>query len=376
MNRGLKGVGKAVRVGPYIVKQVIYRAALAIVAALAMASSIAGTLAPCAGAADARLLEITFIDVGQGDSILIKSPDGRFMLIDAGEYKNVGAVMGALRDEGVARLDYIVATHPHSDHIGGLSKVIESVPVNAVYDIGRTHTTSSYRYYLEAVRKSPAKFYLARPGVTFKLGASVALSFLWPHDKMPSDLNDSSAMLLLGYLDFDALLPADTGIEQELEIVKAGRVPEVELYKVSHHGSRHSNSREMLAAASPKIAVIQVGAGNDYGYPQAAALDKIKAAGAQIFRTDKDGTVKVTSDGTNWWVSTENGRSLKGDTRGSIGADSQSALRTLVGSVNSTVFHFSGCESVAGISKANLVTYQDREEAIAKGKRPCKICNP
>ena len=366
----------AVRTDSNYKKENAGRLLLALMMALALVSAITGIAAPGADAAAARLLEITFIDVGQGDSMLIKSPDGRFMLIDAGEYKNVAAVMSTLKEEGVTRLDYVVATHPHSDHIGGLSKVIDSVPVGAVYDIGRAHTTSSYRYYLEAVKASAAKFYLARAGVSFKLGASVTLSFLWPNDKMPSDLNNSSAMLLLKYLEFDALLHADTGIEQELAVVNAGKVPEVELYKVSHHGSRHSNSREILAAASPKIAVIQVGAGNDYGYPQAVALDKIKAVGSQIFRTDKDGAVKVTSDGTNWWVSTENGRSLKGDTRGSVQVDSQVALRTLVGSVNSTVFHFSDCESVTGISKANLVTYLNREEAIAKGKRPCKICNP
>lgn len=366
----------AVRARTGLSRSYIVRFALALIVVLALTAATTGVILPRAEAAASKMLEITFIDVGQGDSILVKSPDGRFMLIDAGEYKNVASVMEVLKDEGVSRLDYVVATHPHSDHIGGLSKVISNIPVGAVYDIGRTHTTSSYRYYLEAVKASSAKFYLARAGVSFKLGASVTVSFLWPQDKMPTDLNNSSAILLLKYSEFDALLPADAGIEQELTVVNAGKVPEVELYKVSHHGSRHSNSREILAAASPKIAVIQVGAGNDYGYPQTVALDKIKAAGAQIFRTDKDGDVKVTSDGSNWWVYTENGRSLKGDTRGSISDDSKLALRTLVGSVNSTVFHFSDCESVADIAKANLVAYPSREEAITKSKRPCKICNP
>lgn len=328
-------------------------------------------------AAKAPALEITFIDVKQGDSILVKSPDGKFMLIDAGEYKNVNAVMEALKANNVSRLEYVVSTHPHSDHVGGLSKVIRDIPVGTVYDIGRVHTTSSYQFFLDAIKGSSAKFVKIRAGGTFKLGAFVNVSFLWPYQDMPSDLNDASAVLLMRYNSFDALFTADVGIESELVMLKNSKIPPVELLKVSHHGSRHASSSEFLKAASAELAVITVGAGNDYGYPQDAALVRIKASGAKILRTDLDGSIKVSSDGTKWWASTSKGTTISSST--TIPAASNSSVQvsaTYVGSAGSTVFHLSSCEAVLTISKANLVTYLNREDAISKGKRPCKICNP
>lgn len=324
------------------------------------------------------LLEIVFIDVGQGDAVLVKSPDGRYLLIDAGEYKNVGAVVEELKSRKVDKLDCVIATHPHSDHIGGLSKIIRDWPVGMVYDIGKAHTTSSYRFFLEAVRASSARFAVARQGVSFKLGSSVTVSFLWPQSPLPSDLNDASAVIYVKYLQFDALFASDVGIEPEAALIRSGKLPDVELLKVGHHGSRHSSSTAFLKACSPEVAVIQVGAGNDYGYPQADALARLKAAGATVFRTDKDGTVLVQSDGASWSAITDKGTVLRGgaEARTEVSPAAKQAEVRFVGSVNSTVFHLASCESVKDISKANLVTYQSRADAIAKGKRPCKVCNP
>lgn len=332
-----------------------------------------------AGAAKAEkggLLEIILIDVGQGDSTLVKSPDGRFLLIDSGESKNIGAVINALKGAGAEKLDYVVSTHPHSDHIGGFPKILGQFTVNEVFDIGKPHTTSTYRNYLEAVRSSGAKFHLARAGVSFMLGSSVKVSFLWPDDDMPNDINDSSCVLLIEYLQFDALFAGDIGSNLEGMLIDEEMIPDVELLKAAHHGSKYSSSASFLESASPELVVIQVGNGNDYGYPHPQAIGRIEAVSAEVFRTDRDGSITVTSDGNNWWVRSDRGRIAGGKAEGGLTQLEHVSDLIYVGSVNSAVFHLQECDSVKDILKANLVVYSNREEAVGKGKRPCKVCNP
>lgn len=322
------------------------------------------------------LLEITFIDVGQGESTLIKSPDGKYMLIDGGEYRNVSSVIDALASSGLSRLDCVIATHPHSDHVGGLSEVFRRYAVGTAYDIGRVHPTSSYEYYLDAVKNAKSKFVLIRAGLSFKLGANVSITFLWPDKDMPQDLNNASAAFLLKYGDFDVLFMADCGIETETAMLKAGKVLPVELLKVGHHGSRHSSSSDFLRVASPELGIISAGRGNDYGYPQQDTLRRLGDAGVQVMRTDLNGTITVSSDGKSWWASAANGQKAVQQQSAPPAAKHVQSKLIYVGSLSSAVFHLSSCEAVATIAKANLVTYASREDAVNKGKRPCKICNP
>ncbi len=360
---------------PYPRKDQPARIAAAIACMLMLAALLFGML-PASG--ENGLLEITFIDVGQGDSTLIKSPDGKFLLVDAGEYRNVSSVIGALGASGLSRLDYVIATHPHSDHVGGLSEVFRRYAVGTAYDIGRVHPTSSYEFYLDAVRDSKARFALIRAGSSFKLGANVSITFIWPDKDLPQDLNDASAVFHLKYGDFDALFMADCGTVTEGLLLKAGKVAAVELLKVGHHGSRHSSSSDFLRAASPDLGIIFAGKGNDYGYPQQDTLRRLKDAGTQVMRTDLDGSITVTSDGKSWWASAENGQKAvsQGASATATTAKTVPGKPVYVGSLSSSVFHLSDCEAVASIAKANLVTYFSREDAVNKGKRPCKICNP
>lgn len=351
-----------------------------VVLALLMAAALScaparGLSANAAPAGGNGLLEIILIDVGQGDSALIKSPDGKFLLIDSGEQRASRAVLEAIKDSGASRIDYIVSTHPHSDHIGGFSGILGKIEIGEVFDLGKPHTTSTYISYLELVKSCGARFCLARAGASFRLGSSVKVSFLWPKDDMPYDMNDSSCVLHIEYMQFDALFTGDIGSGPEGLLTDSGMVPDVELLKVAHHGSRRSSSASFLEAASPGLAVIQVGAGNDYGYPHPQAIERITATDAELFRTDKDGSVIVTSDGTSWWARSEKGRAASGRTKENR-AVAPVPTEVYVGSLNSAVFHLQGCDSVKDILKANLVTYPDREDAIRKGKRPCKVCNP
>ncbi len=360
---------------PYARRNRSGRIAACAVCILILAAVSFGTLM---ASGENGLLEITFIDVGQGDSTLIKSPDGKYMLIDAGEYRNVSAVIEAIDASGLLRLDCVIATHPHSDHVGGLSEVYRRYDVGTAYDIGRVHPTSSYEYYLDAVKASKAKFMLIREGSSFKLGANVSIIFIWPGKDIPQDLNNASAAFYLKYGDFDALFMADCGVDTESALLRSGKITPVELLKVGHHGSRHSSSSDFLRAASAELGVIFAGKGNDYGYPQQDTLKRLSDAGVQVMRTDLNGSITVSSDGRSWWASAENGQKA-GRQAASLPvsiAKPAAAKPTYVGSLSSSVFHISDCEAVASIAKANLVTYASREDAVSKGKRPCKICNP
>lgn len=350
----------------------VARLVRALACILVLSSLLIGS-APATG--ESGLLEIAFIDVGQGDSTLIKSPDGKYMLIDAGEFRNVSAVTDALGASGLSKLDYVIATHPHSDHVGGLSEVLRRYPAGIAYDIGRVHPTPSYEYYLDAVKDSKAKFTLIRAGSAFKLGTSVSITYLWPDKDMPQDLNNASAVLLLRYGDFEALFMADCGMDTESALMKVGKITPVELLKVGHHGSRHSSSADFLRVSSPEIGIIFAGKGNDYGYPQQDTLKRLRDAGVQVMRTDLSGSITVSSDGKSWWASGANGQKVS-QQKPSAASSPAAAKITYVGSLSSAVFHILDCEAVASIAKANLVTYLSREDAVNKGKRPCKICNP
>jgi competence protein ComEC len=237
-------------------------------------------------------LRITFLDVGQGDGALLQVPEGA-VLVDEGPPE--ADVEGQLRALGVRRLAMIVLTHPQRDHVGGAADVLEHLEVGSVLDPGLPTQSSDEKGALAAARRRHVRVILARAGQAFRLGR-LRMRVLWPDGPgtRGDDPNNHAVVLIASYGRTDALLTADA----ESDVTGHLRVPPVEIFKVAHHGSDDPGLADLLAQLHPRIAVISVGAHNDYGHPSPSTIARLSAVpGLAVFRTDHDGRVVVESDG-------------------------------------------------------------------------------
>ncbi len=231
-------------------------------------------------------VEIIFLDVGQGEAILIRSPEGKTALVDAGP----GSVAHVLaRRYGVDSIDFAVATHPHSDHIGGMVAILLSFPVRYYMDNGAPHTTSTYSHLMAMVQRSDIT-YLRATDRAVELG-SVNIEVLPPPEDADG-FNNRSIGLLVEYGEFRALLTGDSEVEELNHFLAAG-VPQVTLLKAAHHGSRDAITPAWLAATKPQVVVISVGRGNSYGHPHEWALRLYDASAEAIYRTDVHGDITI-----------------------------------------------------------------------------------
>ncbi|MBO8126614.1 MAG: helix-hairpin-helix domain-containing protein [Firmicutes bacterium] len=251
-------------------------------------------------------LEVHFIDVGQGDSILVLTPGGRTMLIDAGDHRAGPDVVKYLKAQGVQQIDVLIGTHPHADHIGGLLAVLDSFEVKQVYDSGQIHTSKIFENYLKKLDAKNIPFQLARAGDKIDLAPQVDLTVLWPTGPRKimdyGSLNEASIVLFLRYGKVGFLFTGDAGQEAELEMISGGHLEPAEVLKVGHHGSHSSSSREFLEAVGPQVAVIMCGAGNPYGHPHKEPLERLREVGATILRTDRQGTIVIRTDGSKYSI--------------------------------------------------------------------------
>jgi competence protein ComEC len=247
-------------------------------------------------------LTLHFVDVGQGDAAVLRTPNGHFVVIDAGprdERFDAGEsrVVPLLQREGADAIDVLVASHAHLDHVGGFGAVLRSLPVGTVVEPATPGADSTYREMLGAVGRSGAAWDAARRGEVFIVD-SVQFTILHPDTTWSGwgfDLNDDSVVLLVRYGGFRAIFMGDAGEAPEAAL--QGRVGHVDLLKVGHHGSRTASGAAWLRELSPTIAVLSVGSHNRYGHPSPDALQRLGAQHATIWRTDQEGTVTVTTDG-------------------------------------------------------------------------------
>jgi competence protein ComEC len=243
-------------------------------------------------------LRITFLDVGQGDSALIQVPEGA-VLVDEGPPE--AHVAKQIERLGVKRLAAIVLTHPQRDHVGGAAEAIDDMPVGFVLDPAKSADETAAR---RAARRHLVRIVLARAGEVFRLGR-LRLRVLWPDGPgaPDEDPNQHAIVLLASYGSVDALLTADA----ESDVTLPLRPPPVEILKVAHHGSADDGLPELLQELRPRVAVISVGAGNDYGHPTASTLAVLSTVrGLAVYRTDRDGRVTVESgDGVHLAVTSE-----------------------------------------------------------------------
>ncbi len=251
----------------------------------------------------AENLKFHFIDVGQGDSILIEEAGGQKILVDGGDRADriAAGIINYLKDQKIEKLDYIISTHPHADHIGGLVDIIDSFEVGTVLDSGKIHSSKTYENYLIKIDQENISFKTPRQGDRFAIGKSEII-FLHPDQKLENyNLNNSSLVFVLKSGSQNFLFTGDVEAEVEKELLKENPDLKVDLIKVPHHGSKTSSFKGWIRSLEPKTAIIQVGE-NHYGHPSPEVLELYQRQGIQVFRNDLNGNVVVTADGRNYTV--------------------------------------------------------------------------
>ena len=239
-------------------------------------------------------LKVSFIDVGQADSILVQQGNNS-MLIDGGNKEDGSLVKEYISKQGVQNLDVVIGTHPHEDHIGGLSYIMSTFKVGKIYLPEKTATTKIYKNLITTIKNENITTIKAKIGEQFYIGKAKC-TILAPrkeYDKM----NDNSIVLKVEFGEKTFLFTGDAEATSEMDMVKAGSLNTVDLLKVGHHGSKTSSCIYFLKTITPKYAVISVGKDNKYGLPNESALKRLKQVNAEIYRTDKSGTIVATSHG-------------------------------------------------------------------------------
>ncbi len=244
------------------------------------------------------VLYVHYIDIGQGDAELITTPSGHTALIDSGPGSSSNTLVNYLHDAGVEKIDYFILTHPHEDHIGGAPAVFEGFEVACVIMPDITTTTSIYRKTLEAIEKENCRTEIAEPEASYSLDGAV-ITLLGPIT-IEDNLNSASIVAKLTYGDSAFLFTGDAEEESEQAILSAFSAATLksDVLKAGHHGSSTSSSEAFLDAVSPTYAVISCALNNDYGHPHTETLTRFKERGITYYRTDLDGTVLFSSDGT------------------------------------------------------------------------------
>jgi competence protein ComEC len=258
-------------------------------------------------------LTFSVMDVGQGMCVVVISPEGRTMVVDAGrsQQRIERSVIPYLRAHGVTRIDYLVLSHPDQDHVGGMPKLLEEMTVGTWVDPVIETTNQTYARSLELVLEKGITPMRARRGDTLDLGPSVRAEVLWPVDPLLSsgsqvDTNENSIVIQVTHGAIRFLITGDLERRGELALIALETNEELrsDILVVGHHGSRTSSTAEFLDTVSPNVALIPVGLDNQYGHPHDDVIQRLRFRAIQIFRTDLDGTIEVVSNGTNYQVRT------------------------------------------------------------------------
>ena len=304
-------------------------------------------------------LEVAFLDVGQGDSILLKTPGDKVMLIDAGESTARQAVKEALDSSGIERIDVLIATHPDSDHIGNMQMVVENYEIGEIYMPKVNHTTKTYQNLLQAISDKGMKIKAARAGKSIAIDDALQVEILGPVSEEYSNTNNYSVICRVTYGDTRFLFLGDAEHEAQDEAMAAA--PEsfrADVLKLAHHGSSNGISAELLEAVQPRYGVISCGADNSYGHPHRETLDLLAKYQIETFRTDKLGTIVAASDGETITFN------KTGEILEDIYGD-QTVYKTRTGKT----YHREGCSSLSGGGTPLAI-----EQAQEAGLTPCKKC--
>ena len=258
-------------------------------------------------------VKICYIDVGQGDSTLIVAPEAT-VLIDGGTPAQGSTIYDLLKEENIDRLDYVINTHPHSDHVGGLARVVRSLGSG---NVGKVLVTEyppelepdiqSWPQFLETAEIMGAEIETAAPDTSYDLGGGATLTILGP-TRLHDDMNNNSIVCRLDFGEASFLFAGDCGVDALRELSEQGSALEVDILKVGHHGSSSSTDSVVLRLTDPKAAVISCGAENDYGHPHREVTALLEERNIPCFRTDLQGDIWLTTDGQTIMARADHGQ--------------------------------------------------------------------
>ncbi|KKE78761.1 competence protein [Bacilli bacterium VT-13-104] len=245
-------------------------------------------------------MEVHFIDVGQGDSILVETPNDKTILIDGGLPKAGNKVVSYLKKQKIEKIDLLIATHPDYDHIGGLIHVMKSFEVKQILDTGKIHLTRAFAKYAAEIRKQGIPKKVAKPNQRIQLDSDLTIQVLNAYQKDQSN-NESSIVLKMTYNEMDFLFMGDATIKQEKKLMEKYDI-QSEIMKVAHHGSDTSTSLEFLREVNPQIAILTFSVDNDYGHPVERVVENLDRIEANVYSTASFGDIIIRTNGKNFFV--------------------------------------------------------------------------
>lgn len=249
-----------------------------------------------------RNMKVHYIDVGEGDSIFIELPNEKTMLIDAGEAVEGKKVINYIKQLGYSNIDYIVGTHPHTDHIGGLAQVINSFDLGKIYMPKVISTSKTYENLLNTISMKGLKIQTARAGVNIINEKNLLIDIIAPNRDSYSDLNNYSIVIKITYKNRKFIFMGDAEMISENEILTDVTA---DIVKVGHHGSNTSSGQNFVDRVNAKYAIISVGSDNNYNHPNMNIVNRWENSGAKVYRTDLSGTIIAITDGNTLSIETE-----------------------------------------------------------------------
>lgn len=244
-------------------------------------------------------IEISYLDVGQGDAVYIRVNDFD-ILIDAGPRSDVDKLMKQLEEKNIDDFEIVIATHPHEDHIGGMTKIFEEYDIKSFYMPKVTSTTKTFENMINAVKKEGLKINVIKEGTSFDLGEGARIDVYSPINESYEELNDYSPIMKLTFGNSTFMFTGDAEAYSEKQVISKYKDNlKADVLKFGHHGSSTSSSKEFIKVIAPKYGIISCGVNNKYGHPHRETLQTIDTYGIETYRTDINGEIIVISDGNN-----------------------------------------------------------------------------
>ncbi|MCF6465892.1 ComEC/Rec2 family competence protein [Clostridium sp. Cult2] len=304
-------------------------------------------------------LIVHFIDVGQGDSTFIQFPNGETSLIDGGSRQYGERVVNYIKDLGIEKIDYLIGTHPHEDHIGGLPEVVRNFKIGKVYMPNRTANTRIFEELLLEVDSQDLKIHLAKAKDYIIDDEQLKYYILAPNRDDYSETNDFSIVTKIEYMKNSFIIAGDAEESSELDMIKNSTNLKSDVLRIAHHGGRTSSNEKFLEKVNPKYSIISVGSDNSYGHPHRETLNRLKEIDTYIMRTDELGNIVLVSDGNEL-------------THLGEATEKSSTQIEYLGNKNTKVYHSKDCNSLP--KEENQIIFKSMKEAEENGYKPHDKC--